>query len=72
FDQCFLSEWKLNIYPEAGIQYDQLFNLKEDSAESKNLYAHPRYRTIKEEMLWELSRRRFLMIDSLPLWLTQY
>ncbi|HPP09342.1 MAG TPA: sulfatase-like hydrolase/transferase, partial [bacterium] len=65
-------EWKLNIYPEAGIQYGQLFNLKEDASESKNLYSHPQYRTIKEEMLWELSRRRFLMADPLPLWLTQY
>jgi len=66
------SEWKLNIYPEAGIQYGQLFNLKEDPDESNNLYGNPLYRSIKEEMLWQLVRRRFLMADPLPLWLTQF
>ncbi|MCX7705770.1 MAG: sulfatase-like hydrolase/transferase [bacterium] len=65
-------KWKLNLYPEAGIQYGQLFNLEEDPDETKNLYRDSSFRTIKEEMLWRLAARYHLMADPLPLWLTQF
>lgn len=65
-------KWKLNIYPTAGIEYGQLFNLEEDPDESRNLYADLSLKSIKEEMLWNLTGRMHLMVDPIPFWLSQY
>ena len=64
--------WKLNLYPMAGAQYGQLFNLQEDPEESRNRYADAACRTVREEMLWRLIQRQHRMTDPLPLYLTQY
>lgn len=66
------TDWKLSIYPTAGRKYGQLFDLKNDPEESKNLYGNPRYRSKREELLWQLLSRVHRNIDPLPFWLTQY
>ena len=66
------AEWKLTIYPTAGMQYGQLFDLVNDPDESHNLYGDAGCRSIREEMLWRLSARAFRNTDPLPLRLTQW
>ncbi len=65
-------EWKLNIYPSAGIQYGQLFNVKEDPDEIRNLYADKSMKKIREELFWHMIERCHFMADPLPVWLTQF
>ena len=65
-------EWKLNIYPTAGPQYGQLFDLQGDPDETRNLYGEPEYRDRREEMLWRLLQRMHQNADPLPLRLTQW
>ena len=65
-------QWKINVYPTAGIRYGQLFNLKQDPGETRNLYAETSLRQRKEELLWHLIRKIHLMSDPLPLCLSQY
>jgi len=64
--------WKLNIYPTAGSQYGQLFDLKNDPDESKNRYADKSCRKIRDELLWRLASRMFRNTDPLPFYLTQF
>ena len=64
--------WKLNIYPTAGQQYGQVFDLQADPDESQNLYADPAYRSTREQLLWRLVQRCHRMADPLPLYLTQF
>jgi len=64
--------WKLNIYPTAGQQYGQLFNLGEDPDETRNLYGENQYRDMREEMLWRLAHRCHVNTDPMPPYLTQY
>lgn len=64
--------WKLNVYPTAGRQYGQLFDLKNDPDESHNLYADPEFRDIREELLWRLLARSHRNTDPLPFMLTQF
>ncbi len=65
-------KWKLNVYPTAGREYGQLFDLENDPGERVNLYADPAYREKRETMLWELNARRFQQADPLPYILSQY
>ncbi len=65
-------QWKLNIYPTAGREYGQLFDLENDPGETVNLYRDPDYSNEREEMLWELSSRRFGQADPLPHILSQW
>lgn len=64
--------WKLNLYPTAGPQYGQLFDLKNDSDESRNLYCNPNFRERREELFWRLVSRMHKNTDPLPLVLTQF
>ncbi|MCG2660456.1 MAG: sulfatase-like hydrolase/transferase [Kiritimatiellae bacterium] len=64
--------WKLNIYPTAGRQYGQLFDLQNDPDESQNRYADAKFRDIREELLWRLASRMHENTDPLPFWLTQF
>jgi arylsulfatase len=64
--------WKLNLYPDAGPAYGQLFHLAEDPDEAHNLYALPAYREQREAMLYRLLQRHHQQVNSLPLRLTQY
>ena len=66
------SDWKLNVYPTAGPEYGQLFDLRSDPDESHNLYGAPAHRPKREEMLWRLLQRQHRNTDPLPLRLTQY
>ncbi len=50
----------------------QLFDLKNDPGETVNLYPDPAYRENREELLWELSSRRFEQTDPLPSILSQW
>ena len=65
-------KWKLNIYPTAGQQYGQLFDLENDPDESRNLYADPNSRSVREVMLWKMNSRVHRNTDPLPLYLTQF
>jgi arylsulfatase A-like enzyme len=65
-------QWKLNLYPSAGSQYGQLFDLKNDPAETRNLYAQPDYAAVRFEMTWQLIQRLSRDADPLPLALTQW
>jgi len=65
-------EWKLSIYPTAGPEYGQLFDLQRDPDEARNLYGEPGYRDRREEMLWRLVQRMHQNADPLPLRLTQW
>jgi len=65
-------DWKLNVYPTAGPEYGQLFNLRDDPGERTNLYADPAHRDTREAMLWRLLQRVHRNIDPLPLRLTQW
>lgn len=65
-------EWKLTIYPDAGPQYGQLFDLANDPDETRNLYGDPAYRSTREEMLWRLFARAHQNTDPLPIRLTQW
>jgi len=64
--------WKLNVYPTAGRQYGQLFDLQADPDESRNLYAESGYGEVREEMLWRLVHRCHVDTDPLPPYLTQF
>ena len=64
--------WKLSIYPTATSAYGQLFDLVNDADESRNLYADPNYRDMREQLLWRLTQRMARNIDPLPLVLSQY
>ncbi len=65
-------QWKLNLYPTAGRQYGQLFDLANDPDESRNLYADQSSQAIREELLWRLCARAHSNTDPLPLYLTQF
>ncbi|MBI2438027.1 MAG: sulfatase-like hydrolase/transferase [Lentisphaerae bacterium] len=64
--------WKLNIYPTAGQQYGQLFNLQEDPDESRNFYGENQHRDVREELLWRLAQRCHRNTDPMPPYLTQF
>ena len=64
--------WKLNIYPTAGRQYGQLFDLRMDPDESRNLYTENQYGDVREDMLWRLVRRCHVNTDPMPPYLTQF
>ena len=64
--------WKLNLYPTAGRQYGQLFDLQADPDESRNLYADSQYAGVREDLLWRLASRCHLNTDPLPPYLTQF
>ena len=66
------AHWKLNVYPTAGHEFGQLFNLQADPDEAENLYAAPQCRLIREEMMWRLAQRCHLNADPLPFILTQW
>jgi arylsulfatase len=66
------AQWKLNLYPTAGREHGQLFNLAEDPAESCNRYADPECRDVRDELLWRLIHRNHVNTDPLPPLLTQY
>lgn len=65
-------DWKLSIYPTAGSQFGQLFDLKNDPNESTNLYHDTQYSPIRQELLWQLSSRQARQVDPLPLRLSQW
>lgn len=65
-------DWKLTIYPTAGPQYGQLFDLKNDPDESVNLYHNSAYHAVLRELLWRLSARQARQADPLPLRLSQW
>ncbi len=64
--------WKLSIYPTAGPQFGQLFDLANDPEERENRYADPTCREIRGEMLWRLAARLAANVDPLPLVLSQW
>ena len=64
--------WKLNVYPAAGPQYGQLFDLVNDPGETQNRYADPACRDRREALLWCLLQRLYKNTDPLPFWLTQF
>jgi arylsulfatase A-like enzyme len=64
--------WKLNVYPTAGPEYGQLFDLTNDPDESRNLYGDPAYRDVREGMLWRLMQRIAANADPLPRVLSQW
>ncbi len=64
--------WKLNIFPTAGREFGQLFDLRQDPGETCNLYANPAYHGQREELLWRLLQRIHANIDPLPLLLSQW
>jgi arylsulfatase A-like enzyme len=64
--------WKLSIYPTAGPQFGQLFDLKNDPQESHNLYGDPDRADVQAELLWRLLSRLHRQADPLPLRLTQW
>lgn len=66
------ARWKLNLYPDAGPQYGQLFDLSDDPDESRNLYADPARARLREGLLGRLMQRLHQQVDPLPLRLTQY
>lgn len=66
------ARWKLNLYPTAGPEFGQLFDLKNDPDESHNLYADPGHQSTRTELLWRLASRYHANTDPLPLRLTQY
>jgi len=66
------NEWKLNIYPTAGPEYGQLFNLRDDPGEETNLYGDSSCRATREDMLWRLLQRIHTNIDPLPIRLSQW
>ncbi len=65
-------QWKLNLYPTAGRQYGQLFDLSNDPKEHRNLYADPAYAAVRDEMVWRMLQRCHLNTDPMPPYLTQY
>lgn len=66
------TKWKLNLYPTAGSQYGQLFDLENDPDELQNLYADAQHATVRHEMTWRLLQRQVQQADPLPLRLTQW
>lgn len=64
--------WKLNVYPEDDLESCQLFDLKNDPLESRNLFLDPVCRDKREEMLFRLIARIDQNTDPLPLRLTQW
>ena len=65
-------EWKLSVYPTAGKEFGQLFDLRNDPQESRNRYHDRNCSNVREELLWELVSRCHRQADPLPLVLTQY
>jgi arylsulfatase len=65
-------KYKLNIYPTGRLDSSQLFDLENDPAESRNCFHDPKYKIIKDEMLWRLITRVHGNTDPLPLRLTQF
>lgn len=65
-------EWKLNLYPLAGLEYGQLFHLATDPDEAVNLYADPACREQREKLLFRLLSRQHRNVDPLPPWLSQW
>ncbi len=66
------NHWKLNLYPTAGREYGQLFDLRNDPEEAHNLYGRPEQQEVTAELLWRLLQRCHLNTDPLPPLLTQY
>ena len=64
--------WKLNLYPTAGFRFGQLFDLEQDPGEQVNRYGDPAVRSVREELLWNLNRRRFEQADPVPRILSQW
>lgn len=64
--------FKLNIYPTAGRQCSQLFDVRNDPDERINLFHDPAHRDIRDEMLWQMIRRVHANTDPLPRRLTQW
>jgi len=64
--------WKLNVFPDAGPQFGQLFDLHDDPQEARNLYADPARAAVRHELLWRLMARHHQQVDPLPLRLTQW
>lgn len=65
-------DWKLSVYPEDGIDCSQMFDLKNDPDETKNLFNDPAYRDTREKLLWRFVQRSNSDADPLPLRLTQW
>lgn len=65
-------QWKLNLYPTATSAHGQLFDLANDPAESRNLYADPAHRQVREDLLWRLASRLVRNQDPLPHILSQW
>lgn len=65
-------EWKLNVYPSAGAQYGQLFDLMNDPLEEVNLYGRAEHQGKQNEMVWRLLQKGVEEQDPLPLLLTQW
>ncbi len=64
--------WKLNIYPNAGYEYGQLFDLENDPDESVNLYSDVKFKKVKDELIYKLINRMYKNRDPLPFILSQY
>jgi hypothetical protein len=64
--------WKLSVYPTAGPEYGQLFDLKADPDEAHNRYGDPGLRDVREQLLWQLFRRVAGNTDPLPRVLSQW
>lgn len=64
--------WKLNVYPTHPMACSQLFDLRNDPGESRNLFHDPGARDRREEMLWRLLQRVHANVDPLPLRLRQW
>ena len=65
-------DWKLNVYPTDPMACSQLFDLRSDPGESRNLFHDPGHRDRREEMLWRLLQRVHANVDPLPLRLRQW
>ena len=66
------NRWKLSVYPTAGPEYGQLFDLKNDPDESRNLYGEAAFQPVREELLWRLLQRVAANTDPLPRVLSQW
>ncbi|MCF7854015.1 MAG: sulfatase-like hydrolase/transferase [Candidatus Pacebacteria bacterium] len=65
-------DYKLNVYPTAGQESSQLFDLKNDPRETSNRFHDPAFQSIRENMLWRMTARVHANTDPLPLRLTQW
>jgi arylsulfatase A-like enzyme len=64
--------WKLSVYPTAGPEYGQLFDLEADPDEAHNQYGNPDLRDVREHLLWQLLQRVAGNTDPLPRVLSQW